>query len=977
MKLTHLALLFLLLQSCSTETKQFSNHFHLECSGENTSDSKFVEGSEFLNNASCRSNVKSRTGSYGFRLNSKQIFGPTYKLKSIKKGDVIYASVWRLKGSESGKLVIGSKSDIQYESGEHVVNEQGDWEQLKCSFIARQNYEYVSVYIWNPNEKDVYFDDLIIDCFRNRKKPSQIPEADILRIEIPQTAMDSITDFRNKALKQDIISSDLKSYFDAFININGEKHPVSLRIKGDWVDHLVGDKWSYRIKIKGNNSYNGMKKFSIQDPSTRSFMMEWFAHKLFEKEDILTTRYQFKVVIINGVNKGVYALEEHFDKRLLEYRKRREGPIVKFDESGIWQARLNQKETGMPFKKYPYLESSEILPFSKKRTRKSPILLKQFMIAKSHMNRYRNLDEDIEAFFDIDKMARFLALCDVMNATHGLIWHNQRNYLNPVKACLEPIAYDCFTTELKVHHELLGKATRWRSDADFTILDALFLNPTFDKLYIKYLNKYTQRSYFNTAYREFNKELKHYEALLGHEYPLHKVDRDYFETNRKNVEVKVRDYMKLPLVNRKISKADVYANTKQDVLFDKAALNVYTIQSDSLSSILQFENYLLSEIEIIGYSTKLNKKLVFPIPSIFSLAPYDGKAPSISKSFNFNPKYIYYKTVLTGDSLIRSKVSAFPPSKFINVLASRAKPLISGTNDSIFVLEKGSYTFSSTVYIPRNKKLIIKEGVRIDLKNNASFVSYSPVEIKGSKEKPVVFTSSDQKGGGVVILPEGKEVILEHVNFSRLTSGNNHNWILTGAITIYEGDVVISNCSFQNNKSEDALNLIRCNFEMNKSLISDTPSDGFDADFCNGSIRNCQFNNTGNDCIDFSGSIISIESCTIIGSGDKGISGGEGSNLQVMDCVIENASIAIASKDNSKIVVEDSQIKNCSYAFAAYQKKSEFGPSSLNVKSTILTNVQSKRLIELDSEIIFNGKQFIGKESFDIDSMYSVFTKSL
>ena len=42
------------------------------------------------------------------------------------------------------------------------------------------------------------------------------------------------------------------------------------------------------------------------------------------------------------------------------------------------------------------------------------------------------------------KMARFIAMCDVMNATHGLIWHNQRSYLNPVNGVLEPVAYDCF-----------------------------------------------------------------------------------------------------------------------------------------------------------------------------------------------------------------------------------------------------------------------------------------------------------------------------------------------------------------------------------------------------------------------------------------------------------------------------------------------------------------------------------------------------
>ena len=475
MKLTQLALFLFLLYSCTPESKQLEKQFHLECGGESVSGKMFKEGSELLSNAVCRSTDYSRTGSYGFKLNSKVQFGPSFHLTSIKKGDVIYASVWRKKGSEKGKLVIDGNAEIQYESDEFAVRVEGEWEQLNCSFVARQDIDDVCIYIWNPTETDVYFDDLTIDCFRGLKKPDYAAEKDILRITIPNSAMDSIKDFRNQALKQDIISSELKSYFDASIDVGGEKLAVSLRLKGDWVDHLEGNKWSFRIKLKGNNSYHGLKKFSIQDPKTRSFMMEWFAHRLFEKEDILTTRYQFKVVYINGVNKGVYALEEHFDKRLLEYRKRREGPIVKFDESGIWQARFDQKKGDRVFKDYPYLESAEILPFSKKRTLKNPVLLKEFIMAKSHMNRYRELDKNIEEYLDLDKMARFLALCEVMNATHGLIWHNQRKYLNPVKGCLEPIAYDCFTTDLKSHYELLGQAPRWRSDSDFTILDALFL----------------------------------------------------------------------------------------------------------------------------------------------------------------------------------------------------------------------------------------------------------------------------------------------------------------------------------------------------------------------------------------------------------------------------------------------------------------------------------------------------------------------
>ena len=402
-------------------------NLHVTCSGENISGNKFQEGNQYLFNTKCRTDLYSRTGSYGFKLNKSQQYGPSLRIDSIKQGDVIYASVFRKRGSASAKLVIASKDEVQYESNHISLEEKVEWEIVKSSFVAQQDYDYVTVYLWNPLKEDAYLDDLSIDCFRQNTKPEGVSEKDVLRIEIPQSALDSIHEFRARALSQEVITSDLKTYFKAAVTIDGAQLPVSLRLKGDWVDHLEGEKWSFRIKFKGSNAYNGMKKFSIQDPHTRSFMMEWFGHKLFEKEDVLTTRYQFKVVYINGVNRGVYALEEHFDKRLLEYRKRREGPIVKFDENGVWQGYYDQQKYQQGFKKFPYLESAEILPFSKKRTRKNPVLLNQFILAQSHMSRFRNLDTTFQEYLDIDKMARFIALCDVMNATHGLIWHNQRN----------------------------------------------------------------------------------------------------------------------------------------------------------------------------------------------------------------------------------------------------------------------------------------------------------------------------------------------------------------------------------------------------------------------------------------------------------------------------------------------------------------------------------------------------------------------
>tara|TARA_B100000524_G_scaffold348196_1_gene251983 strand:+ start:59 stop:3004 length:2946 start_codon:yes stop_codon:yes gene_type:complete len=979
MKLTRTVyFLMVILCSCSTDT-ELNKHLYVICSAENISGNKFQEGAHYFFNAKCRTDDYSRTGSYGFKLNKAQQYGPSLRIDSIKQGDVVYASVYRRKGSASAKLVIASKDEVQYESNEISLEEKVEWELVKCSFVAKKDYEYVTVYLWNPLKEVAYLDDLSIDCFRQNTKPKGIAEKDILRIEIPQNALDSIIEFRDRALSREVITSDLKTYFRAAVTVDGQQMPVSLRLKGDWVDHLEGEKWSFRIKFKGRNAYHGMKKFSIQDPHTRSFMMEWFGHKLFEKEDILTTRYQFKVVYINGVNRGVYALEEHFDKRLLEYRKRREGPIVKFDENGVWQGYYDQQKYQRGFKKFPYLESAEILPFSKKRTRKNPVLLSQFLLAQSHMSRFRNLDTTFQEYLDLDKMARFIALCDVMNATHGLIWHNQRNYLNPVNGLLEPVAYDCFSGQPSIHYELLGIAPLWREEDDFSSFDALFLNQEFNQLYIKYLKIFSSKDYMEESFQTLEKEIRYYEKLLSHEYPLYYLNKDYFLLNQYNVREKVKKYENQPIVNRNISKKERYINTVQNVVFDEVALKVYTIEADSISGKFQFENYLLSPIEIIGYSTKLNKNLIFPFDQVIELAAFAADADKKTKGFSFKPRRVYFKTRFTGDSLHSVKVSPFPPvvhKSIMNFENSEISKAFYNEYDEVRFKANGIYNFNKTVYIPTNKKLVIEDGVKLRLSNGARFVCYGPVEMLGIADNPIKIDGIGVKGGGVVMFPNRDSVVMSHVICNNLTDANTNTWALTGGVTIYEGQVSLSNCSFINARSEDALNLIRCNFEINGILVDKTYSDGFDADYCKGKLKNSIFRATGNDCIDFSGSEIDIEACEIFDSGDKGISGGENSILNVRNCSINKASIGIASKDKSVVQVQHTHLENCDFAFAAYRKKAEFGPAQIDVESSTLKNIQNPYLIEQDSEIKHLGKINIGTDIFNIDSMYQSFKKA-
>ena len=80
---------------------------------------------------------------------------------------------------------------------------------------------------------------------------------------------------------------------------------------------------------------------------------------------------------------------------------------------------------------------------------------------------------------------------------------------------------------------------------------------------------------------------------------------------------------------------------------------------------------------------------------------------------------------------------------------------------------------------------------------------------------------------------------------------------------------------FNENYTEDALNCIRSQVELNNMSFLNSKSDAVDLDFCFGEIIDLKIKYAGNDGLDFSGSNLSIKSIYITNAGDKGISIGE------------------------------------------------------------------------------------------------------
>ena len=241
----------------------------------------------------------------------------------------------------------------------------------------------------------------------------------------------------------------------------------------------------------------------------------------------------------------------------------------------------------------------------------------------------------------------------------------------------------------------------------------------------------------------------------------------------------------------------------------------------------------------------------------------------------------------------------------------------------------------------------------------------------GNKNQPIQILSSDGMGQGILVLGAKEKSTLRHVSIDGLTHPKHGDWSVTGAVTFYESPVSLSYVSISNNSCEDALNIVRTNFTMVQSTISNTQSDAFDGDFVTGTISDSRFDNLGNDAIDISGSDLTIKNVVVSNAGDKGLSAGEDSQMKVTDVEISNSEIGVAGKDLSIVDIKRITIKDTKLGFTAFKKKPEFGPSSITVINHVLENLEMNYLIESSSSLIVNGEKIETTQNVK-DRMYGV-----
>ncbi len=290
---------------------------------------------------------------------------------------------------------------------------------------------------------------------------------------------------------------------------------------------------------------------------------------------------------------------------------------------------------------------------------------------------------------------------------------------------------------------------------------------------------------------------------------------------------------------------------------------------------------------------------------------------------------------------VETKESLKFPKTFSHLKAAGVETITAAKQHPSLLLEDGEllitagvHTFLETIIIPKDTKLTISPGTTLLMEENVSFVSYSPVDAKGTKEQPIKIlgVTKNTDWGVFAIINTGRaSSTLSYIEASNGGEATINGAYISGTIALHNANGNISNTTVMQARGDDGINIKGSLVDITNSIMENNSSDGVDLDYIheNSIFSFNELRNNAGDALDISWSDLTISKNVIDGCVDKGISVGESSKPTITDNVISNCDIGIAIKDSSIATATGNTISNTETAFSLFNKKPYFSGGTL------------------------------------------------
>ena len=773
-------------------------------------------------------------------------------------------------------------------------------------------------------------------------------------IDIKFEDYQKLLDKKSKALSLKRIVQEEGDFVPAKIRLGERTYKTELRIKGDMLDHLIGNKWSFRIKTRKKDAFMGMRVFSIQNPYVRGFQGQSIIDKTRELYGLVSLRRELVRVTVNGNDIGIMEIEEHFSKELLESNGRKESVILRFDESDSW-------EYGEAFD----FTNTNIDSFRQGTIESSINLKSHNQLAQGLLRSFANETLKPSEVFDTKEMGLFLAINRLWGAQHGVRWGNLRFFYNPYLGKLQPIGYDDNFHERKLYNQEI-------TDKFFsTILEDAEIKEN----YLQSLELLVR----DVLEGELIDKLKQFE----YDYAKPLLSEFFL----------LEYYSYTDLVKRAtwIQNNILKQARSDDFRIPKLAHVFYIKQQEENKSDLQIMPALPAETSLIDIihpdiakqailKNKIQSKLPIVIPAKGGKPKESIIIRDLPTSVLMEAEYVFSLTNTehtSNQSSIESHYSLEKSviEKDVNLQNFIDMGLLSKESNNKIYINEGSWNLRDSLVIKGFNEVKLRGNIELNFQNNAGLLIDGNIN---TIDLIRLTSNGNGESGWIYILNNRKQVRLEGVELNNVGPVILGDINLTGAFSIYNSNIDIYDLSIKDIRSEDALNFISSEFLLNNCLIENSDSDAIDVDFSEGSIKGCSFINIGTlgggDAVDTSGSEVLLSDSSFSYISDKAVSSGEGSRTIIENITVQNSTVGVASKDGSYATVKNSFISDSTLShLMAYIKKPEYGPAKIDAFGTQF-NGDSNFISQRGSEIFIDAV-LQDSEEIDIDNLYKTLMK--
>ena len=783
--------------------------------------------------------------------------------------------------------------------------------KIKTKIPQLVNLVGLSFDTFHPNDYKEYLSDLtrsIISRKQLKRVDLSLSFKDKLKLECDRKRKENCT--KNGWVKAELYKDN-------------EKYRVKLRAKGDREIHRIRlNNMSFKTDLIGDKRFLGMEEFSIQLPIIRNYTYEPLAARLLRKENISSTRNSYIRLYINGEYVGVRHLEEAMSKELVESSKKRYGPIYSIEESisTIYENAIFD----LADKKYWQRINNNL-------EREALTILESSQTNPEIFNKY----------FDNKKWAKYMAMLDTLMMIHGTVPKSVKFYLNPVSGLIEPIFFD-------------GHHGGWFHN--YRLSDAITKNNLIPKCTLTCENMYFYRMMFGNGqninysfYKEYFNSLENFTSedyvknILEKEWKNLWLERGtiYREFNKKD---SIYHFGILPNIGSFNKLKDRFKNIRNEVLLAKYLSPKFSFSSkENFLKVTNLKSRLPQILKIYCNNKKIisTKVLAVNVDNNIDLnREIKCDLNQLSFSLDGGKNLIPFNNVLISDLDLKKEI----------------------TNSNLKLIEKESYVFEGIKNVIKddlelnNSNIVFKNGTEICLSENSIFkIINSDIEIKGDSNNPILIRGCTQKGGSLLI--ENSNINIGYLKINNLAAPQLKLRSLYGGLNILYSNVYGGYLEIENSKSEDGINFINTNANLENIKFKEIKSDALDSDFSKLVINKISCVKIGNDCVDLSFSEGKINHLKAEKISDKVLSLGEESSLNIEKVDIQNSEIGIVAKDSSILNIKSYNYQNVKVPIAAYVKKREFGPAKISIfnikpKLNNLDFISKNSLVFIENDII-------------------------